>query len=634
MIEIVYLIFLMLVSIALGQWILKLLKVSFSSYLEEFVFSLPLGLSTLAYTTFLIGIVGFLYKPVIILILAVLFVILFRDIKRCLSNIANTLKKFNSKSLINKYYIGFDFYSILIVFIVFFAIFNFVLSFTPPWHFDVLAYHLAVQKLYLNAHKIIYLPYLFFSNLPSLVDWIYLIGLVLHNGILSNLLGYSLGIVFILAIYSFCRKFFNHRIALLSSLIFYSIPMVSMLAKTAHIDVQFALFIFLAIYALFSYFSSKSNKWLALCAVFSGLGASTKIFGAAAVLGILLLLLLNMASRTASNGIGWRQFLLRLAMFGVIAIFVTSPWLLKNYFFTGNPFWPALNNIFHGKYWDENHQEDLSKMINLRKPSLANYARLPWDIHTQAGKSAGNIDEDLEIGPFLLAFLPIYLLLSKKNKIINQMLLLVFIYLSIWFFLSHVLRYVIFIMPLVAIISAYVCEELLNNFRISAILKALLVFTFSFNLIFLILSTAKELPVAIGFETKDAFYSKYPGAIYKASKFVNSNLPENSKILLFRDTRGYFLDRDYVWGDPLMQLYIDYSKFKNEDELYEELKSKGITHILANTRFSWSNVLQDVVANDYRYNKRILGLMDNLLIKHTVNIYDNEGILINRMKNE
>ena len=183
-------------------------------------------------------------------------------------------------------------------------------------------------------------------------------------------------------------------------------------------------------------------------------------------------------------------------------------------------------------------------------------------------------------------------------------------------------------MPLIAIISAYVIMELSKNRHVSKVLKVLLLFTFSFNLLFWLGGNAKEMPVAIGLETEDDFYSQHPGAIYKASKFINSNLPEDSKILLFRDTRGVFLDRDYVWGDPLYQLFINYSKFKNEDDFYEELKSIGITHILINTEFEF----RDQLVNEFRYNGKILNMTNKLLERYTTNLYDKEGIIVNELK--
>ena len=626
MIEIFYLIFFLLIALALGGKIFTLIKVRFQNYLEKSVFSLALGTVVLTYITFFLGIFGLLYKFVLIPILISIFILLVKDIRYNAQFCFKTIKNINIKKFIKNY--KFDFFSIVAAFIVTFILLNFIISFSPPWHFDVVAYHLAIQKIYMKFHQIVYIPYIFYSNLPSLVDTIYLNGFLLHSGILSNLIAYALSIAFLFAIFSFCKRFFNFRIALLASLIFYSSPMVTGLTSTAHIDVQFALFVFLSFYSLFVYFSLKDRKWLIVASIFAGFGASSKIFGAVAVIGVLIMLVINLLSRLRKNDIGYANAFLEIIIFCSIVLIVTTPWLLKNYFFTGNPVWPAFNEIFNGKYWDETHQEKLSKMINLRKISVANYLRLPWDIHTQMGKNINNIDENESIGPYFLTFLPLYFLLKKKNKIINLFFILIFVYITMWFFLSYMLRYIIFAMPLVAIISSYVIVDLLNNKYLSSILKILLVVTFSFNLMIWIGGNAKELPVAIGLESHDSFYSKYPGQIYKASKFINNNLPKDAKILLFRDTRGFFLEREYMWADPLYQMVIDYSKINNEDDFYKELKKLEITHILVNTELEWHGI----ISSDLRYNKRILGIADNFLRKYTTNLYNEGGILVNEVK--
>ena len=270
----------------------------------------------------------------------------------------------------------------------------------------------------------------------------------------------------------------------------------------------------------------------------------------------------------------------------------------------------------------------MADIAHKRTLSVVNYIRLPWDIHTQTGSSIGNIDLDEGIGPYFLAFLPLYFVLPKKNNSINILFGLLFIYLTIWFFLSHVFRHIIVSWPPIAIISAYVIAELFKNRYISKTVKILVIFTFNFNLLILFATIAHSIPVALGLESQDHFNSKYPGSIYKASKFININLPESSKILLFRDTRGFYLNRDYVWADPLFQLYINYSKFKSEDDFYNDLRLKGITHILVNTEFEW----RGQVVYENRYSQRILNMTDNLLKKYSTNLYEEDGILINELK--
>jgi len=630
MIELFYFIFVVLVAIALGQRILRLIGVKFDSNLLNFIFSFPLGLAILAYVIFFIGIIGLLYKSIFISILLLLFILLIKDIIKIILILFQSTK--NIKKIIKK--LRFNFFTILVLFLSLFVVLNFIISFSPPWNYDVLAYHLAVPKIYIENHKIIYIPYILFSFFPSLIDFVSLMGLLLHSAILSHLFAYALSVTLILAIYSFCKKFFNTRIAILASLIFYSFPMVIEYISTAFIDIQLGLYVFLSIYGLFMYFHLKKNSWLFLSAIFIGIVISSKVLGILAFAGILAILVYNLFSRLIKKEINFHTLFYKILVFCLIAFIITMPWLLKSYFFTGNPVWPTLNSFFGGKYWNEEQQDTLTNLLLGREVSLINYVRQPWDLHVQIVEwqdgfewRKRNFYEGEYFGPFL-AFLPLYFFFRKKNKILNAFFIFILIFVTLLFFIINSGRYFLYFAPLIAIISAYVIMELFKNKYISKILKILLIFTFSFNLLIWFGGNTKDIVVALGFESEDSFYERQ-APIHKPSKFINSNLPENSRILLFRDGKGFFLERDYIVADP-WQAYIDYSKLENEKDYYEELKKLGITHVLVNN--GSLATYRGFTVKEGLYTEKFASLSYNLLEKYTTNIYNEDNWLINEIK--
>jgi len=631
MLEIFYFIFVLLISVALGQRILRLIGVKLSN-LERFIFSFPLGLSILAYIAFFLGAIGLLYKSIFISILLLLFVLLIKDIIKIILILFHGIKNF--KKIIKKS--RFNFFTILILFLSLFVVLNFIISFSPPWNNDALAYHLAVPKIYIDHHKIIYLPYIFFSNFPSLIDFISLIGLLLHSGILSHLFAYALSVTLVIAIYSFCKKFFNTRIAILASLIFYSFPMVIEFVSTVYIDIQLALFVFLSIYGLFMYFHSRKNSWLFLSSIFIGFAISSKIFGILAFIGIFILLAYNLFLMLSKREIKFQNVFFKILVFCLIAFIITMPWLVKSYFFTENPVWPLFFNIFGGKYWDIEHYESNKNEVLGRELSIINYIRVPWDMHVQIVewkdeldlRIGRNLQEGEHFGPFLI-FLPFYFFFRKKNRILNAFFFFIFIYVTLWFFIANIGRYLLYLAPLVAIISAYVIIELFKNKYLSKVLMILLIFTFSFNLLVWAGGNTKDVVVALGFESEKSFYERQ-APVYKPSEFINSNLPENSKILLFKEAKGFFLERDYVWADPPTQVYINHSKFKNEKDYYEELKKLGITHILVNNG-SFAKYRGFTVREIYDIEK-IEKMTNNLLEKYTINLYNKDNWLVNEIK--
>jgi len=636
-IEIFYFIFVVLVAAALGQRILKLIGLKIPN-LERFIFSLPLGLALLAYIAFLLGAIGLLFKSIFISILLLLFIILIKDIKNLIIILFNFIKNVNLKKITKEYKLGFNFFTILLLFLSLFIVLNFIISFSPPWNHDALSYHLAIPKVYIENHKIISMPYNFLSNFPSLIDMISMVGLLLHSAKLSHLFAYALSVILVLAIYSFCKKFFNVKIAILASLIFYSFPMVIEYVSTALIDIQLALFIFLSIYGLFMYFHSKKNSWFFLSAIFMGLSVSSKLLSIFLFVGIFILLVYNLFLMLVKKEINFRNLFFKILIFCLIVFVITTPWLIKNFLHTNNPVWPIFNSFFNGKYMDEEHREYQKNELLGRELSIVNYIRLPWDLHVQIvqwkneldWRKGRNISEGEHLGPYLI-FLPFYFFLRKKSKILNAFFFLIFIYVTLWFFVANGGRYLLYVAPLLAVIVAYIIIELFKYRILSKVLKILLIFTFSFNLLIWFGGNTQDLVVALGFESEESFYERQ-SPVYKPSKFINSNLPKNSKILLFREVKGFFLERDYVWSNPITQVYVNYSKFKNENDYYEELKKLGITHILVNNG-SFAKFRGFTVLEEYFYlNEKSINLTNKLLDKYTTNIYNKDNWLVNEIK--
>jgi hypothetical protein len=72
--------------------------------------------------------------------------------------------------------------------------------------------------------------------------------------------------------------------------------------------------------------------------------------------------------------------------------------------------------------------------------------------------------------------------------------------------------------------------------------------------------------------------------VYPAQKFMNDNLPIDTKVAFYGDTRGFYLDRRYVWADPGHNAQFT-RRYADEAEFVRYLKSAGVTHAMVNLRF-------------------------------------------------
>jgi hypothetical protein len=71
---------------------------------------------------------------------------------------------------------------------------------------------------------------------------------------------------------------------------------------------------------------------------------------------------------------------------------------------------------------------------------------------------------------------------------------------------------------------------------------------------------------------------------YKVFEYINGNLPNDAIIwLALYEVRGYYLDREYLWANPISQRAIKMEQFSDADRLAIELKNRGISYILLQT---------------------------------------------------
>ena len=93
--------------------------------------------------------------------------------------------------------------------------------------------------------------------------------------------------------------------------------------------------------------------------------------------------------------------------------------------------------------------------------------------------------------------------------------------------------------------------------------------------------------------------------LYPASQFVNT-LPDDSRIALYQETRGFYFDRDYFWANPGQNDLVPYDRLNSGAELADFFRAPGgghATHVLINLSLTrpdlsgqkWLDLLIDAV---------------------------------------
>lgn len=555
--DVIIIIFLVILSWALGIFLFEKINVKFDGLVEEFAFSSTLGLGILGFMVLFLGLISLLYKWVLVSLILVLALLLSAHLK--IIFIRLTQLRFNIKrlSLFSK---------LLVILFIFCLLFTFIGTLGPPIGNDALSHHLVLPKTFVENGKIGYIPYSRASLWPNLTEMLFTLGMALHGDMLAKLFSFSVTLLLVCAIFSFCKRFFSSEVGLVAGVLFFTTPVVFQQTTFAYNDLALALFSFLTFYSFFLFFDSKQLKWIVLVGVFSGFCMSTKYTGMQIPL-IVGLIMLFMILRTEDRLKAIKAF----CIFSSLTLIVSSVWYLRSYLILDNPVYPFAENLFGAGYPSHIRGREGAGM----GVSLTKFIMFPWNITMYPREFGGEI-----IGPVYLSLIPgIFIIQSNKNKVmIRALLVIVLTYVALWFFTVQIVRFFLPCLGFVAILVALVFVGMEKKF-IRIFLSSALIVLLGFNSTLCAHYNRDAFKLKVGMMSEEEYLEKNERS-YKVYKYVNDKLPKSSIILSVGEPRSYYCNRGFIYEYNLRHDTHYYEKVKDPDELVQFLKSKGITHIL------------------------------------------------------
>jgi len=497
----------------------------------------------------------------------------------------------------------------LIVLLIAAVIATALLASVPPVSRDALTHHLAVPKLYLQHGGIYEIPHLNFSYYPMNLDLLYMIPLYFKNDILPKFIHFAFALATAAMLARYLHRRINMEYALLGALYFLTIPVVIRLSSTVYVDLGLICFLFASLLFIFRWMESGFKPgYLLISAVFCGLGTGTKYNG---LVGLFLLGLF-VAFVYARYHSGEKHFSLKsigwCAAFVMAALILFSPWMIRNFVWTGNPVHPLYENALK----TENKSTELSpntrteaksrmSHIQIRQKifgeSWAEIALIPLRVFFQ-GKDDNPRYFDGKLNPFLL-FLPVLAFLgirsTGKQVKSEKFMMLLF---SVFFLLyacaqtSIRIRYFSPILPPLVILSMFGLYNLQTTIlqpshRISNPLKKTAIFgviaaMLGFNAVYMVDRFQNDHPIAhlSGDITRDQYIQTFRPE-YAAFHYANENLSRNDKILGFYiGNRGYYSDIPIEFSITILQKIA--AKTDSGKAVAKILSEKGFTHLLLN----------------------------------------------------
>jgi len=399
-----------------------------------------------------------------------------------------------------------------------------------------------------------------------------------------------------MTIYAFSKRFLTEIPAWLPVLFCIAVPSFMQAAILTKNDLHLALYILLAVYCFFEWDETEKSTWLILAGCCLGVSASIKY---TALLLVPIPVLAGLFYSSRKKGLGLSQLPGILIKVALPALCVFSPWIIRNYLWSDNPFYPALYNIFGG---NDMSTAMASSINSLSKPPGDLWAIIQglWDhpLTLSMGRPETFDKHTLQwnMGPLLLLFIPMLAVIKNISPVIKKLLFLSLAFFLIWNATFIIPRFlypaVLFGIIAAAYAAALTIKHCAAPIKIFIAGICCLYLFIMFNISFYTTSMHTRQYGKDGVSLSDETYlGKHyidnPHALFDglpATQYINSSTLPTAKILIIGDVQHLYIKRRHVY--TYLSATTPYQIFKNRfsdpKQIYLSLKAEGFTHIYYN----------------------------------------------------
>jgi hypothetical protein len=316
---------------------------------------------------------------------------------------------------------------------------------------DALLYHAADPNLFQHAHRIFEVPWNSSSYEPFSVEMLVLDGMLLWNPVQGAFAPLLLALVALAVVMGFTHRIAGRSGALLAGTIFFAQPFMVWETTSTFIESGIALAIALSAWNLFRFVRYSERSGLVLAGVFAGGAAGMKYVGLIAALTLAAVAVAVLA----------RRLNLRLALgFAVPAIAVALPWYVKNAVLTGNPFYP---HVFGGLNASAATELGASMQNFGHGHGLLDFLLLPARLLADAKA----FDGGQYLSPLFLIFAPAALLYRRGRTAVLFTWAGVLLFVIAWFVTTQQARFLVPVMPALAVLAALGALALIRQGRLA-----------------------------------------------------------------------------------------------------------------------------------------------------------------------
>ena len=352
--------------------------------ISHFIFSTGIGLSILILFLTILGYLGFFNRIIIKIILNSL-------------TIGFLLKIYIHRKYFKKIvFRSFDFeHAILLTVFLIISTLYLLSSLTPTLDGDSLFGYLSLAREYSTHSKIIPIDYYYGSTFPQNGQLLATLGFLLNDQITAQLVvSWLMGILCCITTFSFGKMIGNAKSGLIAVIIFYGTFSVAFLNQSAKVDLAWAFFDLLGIYAFFNWYfdqnnSRNNNYWLLFSGILLGTAIGVKQVSAFTIIIIFFVIIIDHIFKCRT--IDFR--LLKKILFFCIPIILSFHWIVRSYLLSGSFLYTA------------------SELIN--NNGIIGFFKTIWEMSMTGNAVSHEGPHGKYIGPILLGILPLFLITKK-----------------------------------------------------------------------------------------------------------------------------------------------------------------------------------------------------------------------------
>ncbi|MBI4387154.1 MAG: glycosyltransferase family 39 protein, partial [Elusimicrobia bacterium] len=343
----------LLATTGCGRLALRSVGPSGLSESEKTLIGATLGLGLLSQGTFLLGIAGLLRPWAAGALLCAFWIVGFTELRDAFRSLGANWNLWRERPVFAAALLG-------LIAAVFWT------SWVPPHQYDSLVYHLALPAAYLRAGKITAVGHLLYSYFPQNGEMLFAVGLLLGSDLVAQMFSWLAFLLSAAWVFEISKREMPLTAALLACGLLASHTAVMLLAAVTYVETMAMLWVTASVLAFFRWSEIPDEPagrgWLVLSAIFAGLGIGTKYYVGICPAALCLMLAVRTAFiRRRTEGPGASAV---FSFAGIVAA-CAAPWLLRNAFTVGNPFFPFFYSLLphRGVPWAQENAQGYFRML-------------------------------------------------------------------------------------------------------------------------------------------------------------------------------------------------------------------------------------------------------------------------------